>query len=136
MKKIIIIFTLITGLWTAQIPKDITGKWIVENIDTSNFAANLPQQQRDVLNEKLIKPFTNAVFNFEGNYHFYLAGKIGNMPQDTYWEYDETSGMIKIKEYNKYESMIMKIIISEKDGNIFFALQETPIILKVHKKVE
>ena len=40
---------------------------MVENVDASSFTAfNLPQQQRDIVTEKLIKPFTNAVFNFGG----------------------------------------------------------------------
>ncbi len=91
-----------------------------------------PKQQEQIKNF-LIKPFTNSVFEFNPDHHFYWSANIPNMPKGDYWEYDDADKLITIKKYNKPNSVIMKITIVEKDGIIYFNLQESPIALKVHE---
>jgi hypothetical protein len=136
MKYLIIPLLTFTCLSTFQKPKDITGKWLVESVDASQMATKLTPQQKQLMNKSIIEPFTNAVFDFRKDHHFYLSANLRGMPKNDYWESNVANATITIREYNKPTSAIMKINITEKEGNTFFILGETSIILKVHKMKE
>jgi hypothetical protein len=136
MKYLIIPLLTFTCLLTSQRPKDITGKWLVESVDASQMATKLTPQQKQIMNKSVIEPFTNAVFDFRKDHHFYLSANLRGMPKNDYWEFNTVTAIITVKEYNKQGGAIMKINITEKEGNTFFILGETSIILKVHKMEE
>jgi len=127
-------FLLFVGLLNGNFPKDITGKWIVENIDISKFNTKMTPQQMNIMNKAFIKPLTNAVFEFEANHQFRMSAHLGNMPKDTNWEYDQTNGLIKIRQNNDPKSLIMEINAFEENGSVSFILAETNVILKMHKR--
>jgi len=93
-----IVILLFVGLSNSEFPKDITGKWIVENVDISKFDANMTPQQMDMMNKALIKPLKNAVFEFDPSHQFRMSAQLGNMPPNNYWEYNQTNGLIKIRQ--------------------------------------
>lgn len=136
MKYLIITLASFVCLLAPQKPKDITGKWLVEGVDISKMKTQLTPQQKEMISKSLIEPFTNAVFDFRKDHHFYLSPGLPGMPKNDYWEFNALNAIITVKEYNKPTSAIMKINVTEKDGNTFFVLQESPVILKVHKVEE
>jgi len=133
MGKLLIWILLFAGLSNSEFPKDITGKWVVENVDISKFDASMTPQQMDMMKKALVKPLTNAVFEFGANHQFRMSAQIVNMPQNNFWEYDQLNGLIKIRENNDPKSLIMEIKVLEKKGSIYFYLAETNVILKMHK---
>ncbi len=134
MEKLIIAFLFFTCFQIGQHPKEIVGKWSVEYVDISNFKVKMTQQQRELVNKSLVKPLTNAIFDFKPDHHFSLSAELGNMPKDDYWEYDEATGKIKITEFKDRTSRLMEIEVVEKSNQVFFILQETSVVLKMHKK--
>jgi hypothetical protein len=133
MGKLLIWILLFAGLSTGEFPKDITGKWVVENVDISKYG-KLTQQQMELMKKNLIKPLTNAVFDCETNHQFHMAAQLGNMPQNNSWDYDQPNGLIKISQNNNPKSLIMEIKVLEKNGSIYFYLAETNVILKMQKR--
>lgn len=134
MGKLLIWILLFTGLSNGEFPKDITGKWVVENVDISKYGNKVTPQQMELMKKNLIKPLTNAVFDFETNHQFRMSAQLGNMPQNNSWDYDQPNGLIKISQNNDPKSLIMEIKVLEKSGSIYFYLAETNVILKMHKK--
>ncbi|MEO3403881.1 hypothetical protein AAFN85_08250 [Mucilaginibacter sp. CAU 1740] len=131
MKAIVILF-LLTGLWNSAPPKDIAGKWQVDNVDLSGEHMNLSGQQKEMMIKKIKSMFANAVFDFNADHHFYLSPNVATMPKGD-WEYNPDQGIIRIKEVNK-ASTIMLIKVAEKDGSTVFEMAETQLVLKVHRK--
>jgi hypothetical protein len=88
----------------------------------------------ELMKKNLIKPVTNAVFDFETNHQFHMSAQLGNMPQNNSWDYDQPNGLIKISQNNNPKSLIMEIKVLEKNGSIYFYLAETNVILKMQKR--
>ena len=130
------IFTLLffSFLFSAQGPKDITGRWVVVNVEGPTGPTKLSAQRKADLDEALVNEFTDAVFDFRPDHHFYLTANIKTMPHHDFWVYNEAQGKIKIKEYNLNESLVMEIIVIEKDSATFFKLTDSGAILKVNRK--
>jgi hypothetical protein len=117
-----------------NIPKDITGKWVVDKVEVGKYMDKMNARQRADFTGQFIEPLTKAVFEFRTDKHFYLSANINGMPKDTFWEYNQAKGEIKIHEYIAPKYMAMGITIVKKNGALYFKLRDTPIILKVHKK--
>jgi hypothetical protein len=132
MTKFILTIILFTGLW-ANYPQDITGKWQVEDVVFSKFEANIPEQQKAMTVAFIKHAFLNAVFDFRADHHFYLSPALPNMPTGQNWIYNAKNGTIKISE-TKGKGTLMLIKITQKNDSTFFAMQESPVILKMHKK--
>lgn len=132
----VLVFIFLSSFISDNYPKDITGKWIVDYVDVSKLPANLTAKQKAAVNKSLVEQLKNAVFDFKPDYHFSLSAAFANMPTNDFWAYDKEDGIISIKEYNDLKSMVMQIKILEKDDNIYFCIQETPVVLKMHKKEE
>jgi hypothetical protein len=132
----VLVFIFLSSFISDDYPKDITGEWIVDYVDVSKLPANLTAKQKAAVNKSLVEPLKNAVFNFKPDYHFSLSATFANMPTNDFWAYDKEDGIISIKEYNDLKSMVMQIKILEKDDKIYFCIQETPVVLTMHKKEE
>ena len=136
MGKLLIILYLFC-LSIKQQSKDITGKWVVEKIDVSKLTnGKLTQQQRDAITNSLVKPLSNAVFDFKADHHFSLSANLGNMPKDDSWEYNDTDETIIIREYNDARSKLMIIKVSHTNGNTFFVIQDPTVVLKMHRMLD
>ncbi|MDB5144010.1 MAG: hypothetical protein JWQ66_2723 [Mucilaginibacter sp.] len=132
MTKFILIVMLFTGLW-ANYPTNIVGKWQVEDIVFTKFEANIPEQQKAMAVAFIRHTFLNAVFDFKADHHFYLSPAPPNMPTGQSWTYNARNGTINISE-TKGKGRLMQIKVTQKRDTTFFTMQETPIILKMHKK--
>lgn len=130
--KSILMLLLLTRLWSSTPPKDITGKWQVDHVEISGSTMKMNEQQKAMMIKSLKGIFSNAVFDFNTNHHFYLTPAIKSMPKGD-WEYNPDKGIIRIKEVNN-TGTIMLINVIEKDGNTMFEMVETQIVLKVHRK--
>jgi hypothetical protein len=132
MTKLILTLILFTGL-LANYPADITGKWQVEDVVFSKIEANVSEQQKAMAVAFIKHTFLNAIFDFRADHHFYLSPAPPNMPTGQSWTYNARNGTINISE-TKGNGRLMQIKVTQKRDTTFFVMQETPVILKMHKK--
>jgi len=130
--KMIVMLLLLIGLQDSTPPKDITGKWQVDQADISGLHMKMTEQEKVMMIKSLKAIFLKTVFDFNSNHHFYLKPGIKAIPSGI-WEYDAGEGGIRIKELNN-TGTIMLIKVVEKDGNTLFEMVETDVVLKVHRK--
>jgi len=115
-------------------PTSIVGKWIVEKADFATNASRLTDQEKATMRRRLMDPFINSIFEFMPDHDFYLSANLNGMPKGDFWGYDEKQGEIIIREQSDPKSAVMRIEIVEKDDDIYFALEDTNVILKVIRR--
>jgi hypothetical protein len=132
MKNLILIALLFINISVATPPKDITGKWKVTHADANLTGMNVPEKQRAAVLNMLRKSFANGVFNFRANHQFYLTANIPNFPENLVWEYRADTGYLLITEA-KGGSKIMMADVKEKNGQVYFMIKESSVVLKMQK---
>jgi hypothetical protein len=133
MNNFIFCFIIIGYSLFFEHPKDISGKWLVENVDASNAEAGMPAKQKAMVNKFLVEPFTHSTFDFKPDHHFYLSAEIPKMPKNDFWEYSAAEGEISIREYKDKNALIMQLSIVEKGDDIYFLMHGTGVILKMKR---
>nr|WP_067058098.1 hypothetical protein [Mucilaginibacter sp. L294] len=133
MKNLILIALLFINISVPAPPKDITGKWKVVNTDVSMINLKLTEKEKPMMLNMMKQMFTNAVFDFRANHQCYLTVKIPNVPPNLAWAYEADTGYLVIKETNEPASKIMAVDVKEKNGQIYFAIRETGLVLKMLK---
>jgi len=132
MKHLILIALLIFNISASTPPKDITGKWKVTNADVDLVEMKVPENQRAMVLSMLKKTFTNSIFDFRANGQFYSTANLPNFPKNLVWDYQANTGDLSIKEA-KDASKIMMITVKEKNGQVYFMMKETSVVLKMAK---
>lgn len=133
MLKLAFTLSLLTGLLTATHPKDITGKWVVDHVETGDTSDGLPPQQKQRMAAMMKTYFKNASFILRPDHKCVVNINIPAMPKINYWNYDAAKGIIILSEAPHTQSKIMVIEVTEQSGGTFFSLQESTAVLKVHK---
>jgi hypothetical protein len=124
---------LLMNISTSAPPKDITGKWKVTDTDVSKLNLELTEKEKPMMLNLMKQIFTNGVFDFRANHKCYLTFKIPNIPANLVWVYQADTGYLLIKDTTEPSSKIMTADVKEKDGQIYFAMRETGLVLKMLK---
>lgn len=134
MTKLILIVALFTGLWADKYPKDVTGKWAVDNVEVGDLGNKIPEDKKDMMVIMIKETFKSAVFTFGADHRCSVSINVPNVPQNSPWEYDATKGIITVSSITKDQKKAsMQIHVTEKDGKIFFNVPPGPVTLRVHK---
>jgi hypothetical protein len=133
MNNFIFCFIIIGYSLFFEHPKDISGKWLVENVDASNTEAGMPAERKVKVDKLLVEPFTHSTFDFKPDHHFYLSAAISKMPKPNFWEYSAAEGEISITADNDKRTLIMQLSIVEKGDDIYFLMHGTGVILKMKR---
>ena len=132
MKNLILLALLIVNISASSPPKGITGKWKVIDANADLTTMNVPEKQRAAVLNMLKKSFINGVFDFRANHQFYLMANIPNYPKNLVWDYRADTGFLLIKQA-KDGSKIIMADVKEKDGQVYFTIQESSVVLKMQK---
>jgi len=128
-----LILSLLISLLTAAHPKDVTGKWVVDHVETENIINSLPPMQKQRMGSMMKAYFKNAIFILQPDHKCTVNVKIPSMPKINYWNYDTAKGIINLSVDAQDESKIMMIEVTEQNGSTFFSIKESTTILRVHK---
>jgi hypothetical protein len=134
MKNLMLLMLLIVNINAAAPPKEITGKWKVVNTDVSNINLKLTDKEKPMMLTMMKQIFTNGVFDFRANHQCTVTIKAPNMPQNLAWKYNADTGNLLISQANVPASKIMYINITEKASQVYFAIEETGLILTMQKQ--
>lgn len=133
MKNIFILFLFISmQVFSQKISKEkMFGRWTVQK----NITPKSDRKLNDIING-----FNDASFTFSENGNFVLqssnTSKIFLMTLDMLknakWKLDKSRQMIRLGNQKDYFS-IMGIVVQDREGKIFFLINETPIELEMIK---
>jgi len=134
MTKIILILALFTGLWADKHPKDITGKWIVENVDIpEEMAAKIPPEQKQMMMAMIKGSFNNVSFDLKADHHCSTSLNLPNMPKMAYWDYDAKKGILKLSEDKDEKDRVLYINVAKSGDKLRFTMQKANVVMTVHK---
>jgi hypothetical protein len=134
MTKLILILALVTGLWADKYPKDVTGKWAVDNVEVGDLGPKIPAERKDMMIIMMKETFKNAIFTLGADHRCSVSVNVPNMPQNSTWEYNPANGLITITNVTKDQKKLSaQIQVTDKGGKIFFTMKAAPVILQVHK---
>lgn len=133
MKALILMALLLVNISNVTPPKDITGKWTVVSTDVTNINLPLTAKEKPMMLAMMKQIFANAVFEFMANKQFYTTAKMPTMPKNLIWNYVTATGLITVKEQNDPISKIMVLEATEKDGDVYFLIKDTGLVLKMKK---
>ncbi|RYD94425.1 MAG: hypothetical protein EOP54_17530 [Sphingobacteriales bacterium] len=133
MTKTFLALVLLTTLLSFTNLETITGKWKIDQATLSTTGSKLSPEQTAMTVKMVKKLFVNTVFDFKADHSFTATPGLPSMPKNLKWEYNAATGFISVYEANAGKSRVMEIIASEKNGKVIFKMQETPLVLDVHK---
>jgi hypothetical protein len=133
MTKLILMLVLLTGIWTDKFPKDVTGKWAVENVEVGDLGSKVPEQNKDMMIAMMKETFKNAIFTLKPDHSCAVSVAMPNMPEGNRWDYDAATGTITLSNPTDPKKRTLKIKVTEQGGKTYFTLQAAPVILRVHK---
>jgi len=117
---------------TQPLPK-IVGKWKVESVTMAEGGPKMTQQEKKLIFNQIVKFLTDKTFEFNADQRCKTSVALPDMPFINYWSYDSRKNEVQLKTTKGDNSLIMGFSVLEKDGQVFFVMSETPIVLKMHK---
>jgi hypothetical protein len=135
MFKFILIIGLYTGAPAANVPASVTGKWLVEHVDIINMGKKVPPKGMDAISKALTQTYTNTSYVFRPDHHCITVANVKNKanPVENCWEYNTKTGLLRISDLKTHKMTITTIRVSSKGGKLIFGLQDSPVVLTVHK---
>lgn len=126
MSKLILILAFLTGIFADKYPKDITGKWAVDNVEMGDAAKNFTQQQKDMMLMVATQVFATATLEFKADHTVVITADLPNIPKGGKWDYDAKTGMVTITgPPNKQgKPNNMKLSAVERDGKTVFGFTQ------------
>lgn len=138
--KYLITLTLLVLCFSSKAQKDasfLIGSWKVAD---ATLPMNANAQEKQVL--KVLKPnLMKSIFKFETGGKGKFKIPMDNLPiektsiplEDISWTYSAASKYVIISELKDRKSQLVRFYVKVEDGNTYFILDESPVILKVLK---
>ena len=138
-KNIFLILILLSSISYGQTlnKENIVGIWKVEKI-IGDFP-KMPAEQQKIADD-LKSAFMKSTFEFKENNRFNLniefMKELDEMMKSVHWKFNSNKTEIIIQEWkdkdtDKYQ--LMGIQISERNGNIYFVMTESPFVFEMKK---
>ncbi|PJJ79625.1 hypothetical protein [Mucilaginibacter auburnensis] len=132
-RVIILLLMIISFPQEKQALPDLVGKWKVESLNMAQGASKTNQKEKAIIYNQFVKYFSNATFEFKADYHCFTSVKMPEMPLITYWKYNATKNQVELKTAKNDDSLIMAFEIIEKNGDVFFAMSDAPLVMKMRR---
>ena len=132
-KTFTVLILLLTGFLNfGQTEKSLIGKWHVEEVIIPKDS--IPQDQPELLKD-LTSAFKLCSFYFGEDGKFVFDFQYEDMKiSDGKWTYNAVNKTIEVTEAGNPNSSLMAITVDKRtEDEIYFIIQETPIVLKVKK---
>ena len=138
MKYILVVMVTlalgVTGFTQNKI--DIVGKWKVVRVQMA--AAKLSKEERARF-QSVKQSFLKSKFDFAADQHFSFDFALKVMQiKKAHWKFSNNSKSYLIQNWKdrlSNESILMEVMVQERDDKIYFLVSETPFILQVEKEL-
>ncbi|WP_321297258.1 hypothetical protein [Marinifilum fragile] len=115
---------------------DLIGTWKVINL-TGDFPPMPSEQHKQI--DLLKVAFRESTFEFNADHSFSLKidfNDFSDMMKNVHWKFNKEKSNVLIQEWKDKESaksILLEIIIEQRNGKIIFVLPESPFELEVVK---